>query len=283
MQKYLLSQNQDRKRQRREWIIIACLLFIVVPLYFLGVKFYDLGLDLPISNSSLIFALINVNIILLLLLLYLIVRNLVKLLFERKKKIMGARLRTKLVLAFITLSLIPTIILFFVSVQFISSSIEYWYNLPIERSLLNSVEVGEDYYQEIREELISTGNTISGLITYFEYTPLSKNDDLGKLVNEKRTQYGFSRIKVFSQTMELRVSSQDEKLDLSPFDDPEGEVLMESFEKATDMIFRQSSSHGDLISGIVPLFSRTSSRAVVGLIVIEKFLPVVMVNKLDGD
>ena len=36
-----------------------------------------------------------------------------KLLFERRKNIMGAKLRTKLVLAFVSLSLLPTIILFF--------------------------------------------------------------------------------------------------------------------------------------------------------------------------
>ena len=132
---YTETENRDLRRQRRERIIIACLIVVVCLLSYLGFKVFDLGLDLPISGSILVFVLININIILLLLLLFLTMRNLVKLLFERKKKIMGARLRTKLVLAFITLSLLPTMILFFVSVQFISNSIEYWYNLPIERSL----------------------------------------------------------------------------------------------------------------------------------------------------
>ena len=282
MQKYLLSEDQDRKRRRREWIIITCLLFIVLPLYFLGIKVYDLGLDLPLSNSILIFALINLNVILLLALLYLIVRNLVKLLFERKKRIMGARLRTKLVLAFITLSLLPTVILFFVSVQFIFNSIEAWYNLPIERSLKNSVEVGQDYYQKTKDELFFVGNNISGLITHLEYTPLSKNDELEKFITEKRTQYDLARIKVFSQSMEFRVSSQDEGLDLSPFKGPDEQKMRESFDNAKDMDDRQSSKYGDLISGIIPVFSRTQSKAVVGLLVIEKFIPVVMANKLKS-
>jgi len=151
MTSYLETKNQDLKRQRRERIIIACLLVAVFLLSYLGTKVFDLGLDLPISNSILVFALININVILLLLLVFLTMRNLVKLLFERKKRIMGSRLRTKLVLAFITLSLLPTIILFFVSVQFISTSIEYWYNLPIERSLKNSVDVGQYYYENIND------------------------------------------------------------------------------------------------------------------------------------
>ena len=124
MKAYLEAEKQDLKRRQRERYIISLLLIIISILTtYLGIKIFDLGFDLPITNSIFIFALININVILLLLLLFLTMRNLVKLVFERKKKIMGARLRTKLVLAFVSLSLLPTIILFFVSVQFISSSI----------------------------------------------------------------------------------------------------------------------------------------------------------------
>jgi two-component system nitrogen regulation sensor histidine kinase NtrY len=45
----------------------------------------------------------------LLLLVYLVTRNVVKLIFERKRNIFGHRLRTKLVITFFTLSLFPTI------------------------------------------------------------------------------------------------------------------------------------------------------------------------------
>ena len=118
---------------------------MILVLTFAGMQVFELGLDLPFSSSILIFALININVILLLLLLFLTVRNVVKLLFERRKNIMGAKLRTKLVLAFVTLSLLPTVVLFFVSVQFISTSIEYWFKIQIEQSLKNSLEVGQDY------------------------------------------------------------------------------------------------------------------------------------------
>ena len=126
MKNYLEAEKQDLKRRRKERYIIVVLIVAISALTYLGTKAFDLGLDLPVSSSILIFALININVILLLLLLFLTMRNLVKLLFERKKRIMGARLRTKLVLAFITLSLLPTIILFFVSVQFISTSNGYF-------------------------------------------------------------------------------------------------------------------------------------------------------------
>jgi two-component system nitrogen regulation sensor histidine kinase NtrY len=283
MQKYLEAQKQDLKRRRRESYTIAALVVIIPILTYLATRVFDLGLDLSVSNSILFLVLININVILLLLLLFLTLRNLVKLLFERRKKIMGARLRTKLVCAFVILSLLPTMILFFVSVQFISSSIEYWYRLPIEKSLRTSLDVGKDYYNRITDDLLSFGNHLGRLITYHEYTPRVRDDDLEKLVNDKRLeQHRLVSIKVFSQGLELRVVAQDNKIDLSPFKDPDVHLLRKCFEEGTDGLDIQSAGHGDLVSGIVPVFSRTESKAVVNLIVLSEFVPRVFDNRLDA-
>lgn len=282
MKSYLEIEEEDIKRRRKERIVIACLVLVVLGLSYLGIRVFDLGLDLPVSSSILVFALININVILLLLLLFLTVRNLVKLFFERKKNIMGAKLRTKLVLAFMTLSLLPTIILFFVSVQFISTSIEYWYNIPIERSLTNSVEVGQSYIQDMYSDIISFGNNLSGLITYNGYMLPSKNDELERFIDEKRTEYHLASIKVFSRKMELISFSGDDNTDLSSFEDINKKALQESFDKGTDVKDLQPSAHGDLVSVIVPIFSGTESKEIVGLISLGKFIPELYVNRLEG-
>ncbi|MBW1668255.1 MAG: HAMP domain-containing protein [Deltaproteobacteria bacterium] len=283
MKDYLEAERQDKKRRRRERYIIGSLILVISILTtYLGIKVFDLGLDLPIANSILIFALIDINVMLLLLLLFLTVRNLVKLLFERRKGIMGSRLRTKLVVAFVTLSLLPTAILFFVSVQFISTSIEYWFNLPVERSLKNSLEVGQGYYDRITDDLLTYGNSLSRLITYHGYTLLSKTEEVEKLIEEKRVEYRLAAIKVFSKSMQLRAASKDEKLDLSPFKEISVDALRKSFEKGSDAQLIQSSPHGQLLSGIVPIFSRTESKAVVGLVVLQKFVPGAFVNRLNA-
>jgi two-component system nitrogen regulation sensor histidine kinase NtrY len=277
------TEYQDQRRRRRERYIIAFLILIISTLTtYLFIKGFSLGLDLPIANSILVFALIDLNVILLLLLLFLTIRNLVKLVFERRKGILGAKLRTKLVLAFITLSLLPTIVLFFVSVQFISTSIENWFNLPIEKSLTNSLEVGRGYYNRIIEEMLSYGNDLSRLITYQGYTLISKTEPIEKLINEKRVEHRLASIKVFSQNLQLRATSQDEKLDLSPFNDPSGDILKKVYETGSDNREIQSSSYGQLVSGIVPVFSRTESKAVVGILVLQKFIPGAFVNRLNA-
>jgi two-component system nitrogen regulation sensor histidine kinase NtrY len=282
MKSHKKIDERDAKRRRREKYIIVLLAILISLLTYLGINVLDLRLNLPISDSILVFSLINVNVILLLLLLFLTMRNLVKLLFERRKRIMGARLRTKLVLAFVSLSLLPTIILFFVSVQVISTSIEYWYNLPIERSLKNSLDVAQEYYNKIATEVLARGNNMSRLISYHGYMLVTRTDQMEKFITEKRMEYRLAAIKVFSRNIELRASSKDEKIDLASFHKPDMRLLRKSFEEGIDQHHIQSSPRGDMVSGIVPIFSRTESKAVVGLIVTEEYISKAFVNRLNS-
>jgi two-component system nitrogen regulation sensor histidine kinase NtrY len=274
--------KKDPKKRRTERYLIVALLIVASLLTYFGTKIFRLGLDVPLSNSVLILILINFNVVLLLLLLFITVRNLVKLLFQRKKNILGAKLRTKLVLAFVTLSLLPTIILFFVSAQFISSSIEYWFNLQIEQSLKNSLEVGQDYYNRAAEEVLSFGNNLSRVITYEGYMLLSRKEQLEKFIEEKRKEYQLASIRVFSRKLTPRSLSQDHRIDLSRFKLPSREALFTARDKGTDSQFIQSLPHGDLVGGLVPVFSRTESKAVVGVIGLAKFVPGKFVNRLQA-
>lgn len=282
MKEYQEAEKRDQKRRRRERYLIVLLAGVVSLLTYAGTRVFDLGLELPLSSNILIFVLININVILLLLLLFLSVRNLVKLFFERKKRIMGAKLRTKLVLAFITLSLLPTVILFFVSVQFISTSIEYWFHLQIEQSLKNSLEVGQDYYKRMTDDIFALGNNISGVISYEGYMLVSKQADLEKFVQKKRKEYQLTSLKVFSQKLEVRCSSENRTIDFSTFKGPGIDVLRETVEKGTELPYIQSSTYGDLVCGIVPIFSRTETKAVVGLVFASKFVPGFFVNRLKA-
>jgi two-component system nitrogen regulation sensor histidine kinase NtrY len=55
------------------------------------------------------------NIILLVLLVFLVARNLMKLVFERRRRMLGSHLRTRLVLAFLAVSIFPAVLIFLVA------------------------------------------------------------------------------------------------------------------------------------------------------------------------
>ncbi len=143
--------EQDLKRRKREGIIIVIIIVVIALLTFAEGKLFHFGSDIPIWNTILMFILININLLLVILLIFLVFRNLVKLLYDRKRRVMGAKLRTRLVVAFIALTLLPASVLFIFSINFIATSIESWFNVPIEQALDNSLQVGQRLYSTIEE------------------------------------------------------------------------------------------------------------------------------------
>ena len=160
--------EKEYRRRRRERTAIFVILLVMAVVTYVEVHSLRMGMGLPFYNSVLFFALININTTLLLLLIFLVIRNLVKLVFERRRKILGSRLRTRLVVAFTSLSLMPTILLFFLSIQFISSSVEHWFNLNVERSLQNSLDLGTEFYQRMKDDAVRAGNRMAA---HLENTP----------------------------------------------------------------------------------------------------------------
>ena len=144
----MLTTEQRRKKQQLIRYVIGFCLFLIPLLAYVQRGLLKGDFNLPISSTVLIFALININGLLLLLMLYLVLRNLVELIFERKQKIMGSRLRTRLVISFVSLSMIPTVILFLIALRFVSTSMDYWFNTNVEDSLEASLKLAQTLFHD---------------------------------------------------------------------------------------------------------------------------------------
>lgn len=153
------ASTQTRRRRERYWV--ALVLVLIVVFGFLEGWFYQFRADLPPLGNFLLFALINLNVLLLLLLTYLVLRNIVKLVFERKRNLLGSNLRSRLVIAFVCLTLIPTIPLFGLATQFISFSLDYWFSHQVEHSLEQSVSLGKDFLEIEKAKLVSDSRSIA--------------------------------------------------------------------------------------------------------------------------
>jgi len=144
--------RDEAARKKKEYILIAVIILTVAVLTFIETRITNFGNDLPLSSTVLMFILINTNLLLLLALLLLVFRNLAKLYYEKKNNILGSKLKTRLVAAFVVLALLPTTVLFFFSIHFISSSIAFWFNTPVEQTLDSSLAVGQKLYEYIEEK-----------------------------------------------------------------------------------------------------------------------------------
>ena len=92
--------------------LILLLIFIIIGLQ---QEASQLSSDTLSGNYLGFLFLINGNIILVMVLGFLVIKNVAKLLLDRRRGLLGSRLRTRLVVAFVSLALGPTIFLFLVS------------------------------------------------------------------------------------------------------------------------------------------------------------------------
>jgi two-component system nitrogen regulation sensor histidine kinase NtrY len=208
---------KETKRRKRELIIIVTITILITLITYLETKFLHFG-GLPISNTVLMFILININMLLLLLLIFLVLRNVVKLIYERKRKVIGAKLRTKLVIAFVGMALLPTILLFFVSIQVITANVEFWFNVPMEQSLNNSLAVAQHLYQHIDSNNQFVARKIADDIATKKHFHSQDPDQLKHYLQTVQTAYHIQGIEIYSARSERLVLVHERGLNGSFFD-----------------------------------------------------------------
>ena len=96
--------KRERIKRRRELILIFFVAFLFLLLTWFEVRLFGISQQLPFVHSIFFFGLVNFNIILFLFMAFMIFRNIVKTFVERRGKIFGSSLKSKLIVAFVAFS-----------------------------------------------------------------------------------------------------------------------------------------------------------------------------------
>ncbi len=271
--------SPEAKRRRNEMIIIGVISLLILLFTTIEMKFPQIGGKIPVANNIIIFSLININIILILLLIFLVIRNLVKLIFERKQRVLGAKLRTKLVAAFISLSLVPTILLFLVAVGFITNSVEHWFSAQVEQSLQGSLEVAQTYYRDFANNTVSTAQQISKSLSKQGIHKGSR--EMGLLREEletRRKEYHLSTLGIFLKGEGNSIRTEDPMLRPVSLHLPED--LLEAGFSGKEVSRILSVGEGEMITGIAPIFNPSEGGGVIGIVVASHFIPKSLTTKM---
>ncbi len=94
-----------------------------------------------LTNRLLLFILWYLDISLILVLTFILVRNMVKLLAERRSGVLGSRFRTKLVITYVALTFVPVIFIFLIATNILQRSIDQWFSSPVEETLRTGTAV----------------------------------------------------------------------------------------------------------------------------------------------
>ncbi len=220
---------------------LAGIIITGVILNYLGVEHGPL-----LIKIGFIFIIVNLILYLLLLIIY-VIKNLLHVYTEKKRKAIGSKFRTKLVVSFLGLVLIPSILLLILSHQLINNSIDTWFSLEVQKPIYDSMEIARTLYFQERNNAQT-------------YAELISSDPV-----------------LFSQIM--KSNAQGEKYRIFFLNSPaESALIKDAFSgtSGTDVI---STEKGDIIRAASPL---VDNGRITGVVVVESVIPSNVVAKMEA-
>ena len=229
-------------------ILLGLLALSIVALIVTGLVLSYIGVEhgpLLIKVGS-IFLIVNI-VLYLLLLIFLVVRNLFVIYAEKKQKVIGSKFRTRLVAAFMGLTLVPSVLLFILSTQLINSSIDKWFSLEVQRPIEDSVDIAKMYYDGEKKKV----------------------RDYAALIASNKTRL---------DTNAITNSGKDNLKSYILKQPDDSDLVRDAFKgiSGTEII---SSDEGDTIRAAA---SVNDSGIISGVVVVETLIPKVTVKKLES-
>lgn len=167
--------------------------------------------------------LLGLNATIAFLLLILVVVALGRLYSRYKAKRFGSRLMARLVLLFAGIGILPGLVIFMVSVQFVSHSIDSWFDVKIEAALSSGLNLGRAALDEAQAELVANAQTVAAT--------LSGQSDIGAQLVLSQTitdSNGMQSAMLLDADGKLVASaSEDRRADLTP-DLPSPQMLRQA-------------------------------------------------------
>ncbi|NDD93017.1 HAMP domain-containing protein, partial [bacterium] len=269
-----LEPREARKR-RRERVLILLLTVVLVVLTVVEFRLSRVSNTLPLVNSIFFFGLLNINLIILMSLVWLVFRNIGKLFLERRRKVLGSRLKTKLVVAFLAFSVVPTILLFIISALYINTSFDKWFSLKVQNTLQSSLEIGRVFFTNAEEQSFRFGEHLVPSVR----AKVSSGAPVEPYLEEQSNLLGLDAVEFYPDPLEERVLVRHRSRTGLPDFLPRipVEVLSKAF-SGEKLSLVQHLGPGDLIRCLVPIGRKSGAE---GVIVVNTFVPISVVNKVD--
>lgn len=225
-----------------------------------------------VSTNILLLTLINVNITLVVVLVLLLSRNVIKFFFERRQK--SVRFKTRLIAAFVGLSLIPAVLLFVVASGLLTSSIENWFSIQVERSLNDSLEIAQRYYHQTQETTKQASTQIAQALqdqAFFNNDPIR----IQTFLKKKRDEYQIEAIHLTTPDKTLLASTDPKEERGLPFP-----MDSDLFKKAaaSPITMTQESEKGEMIRALSSVQAPGETGAVL---VVDYLIPTPLVETME--
>ncbi len=270
------AHTADVRRRRREGLIILLTALAVVAFALFETRLPQFASGGSLATDAILVLLINLNLILLVLLVFLVGRNIVKLILDRRRRIMGSHLRTRLVVAFVGIALLPATMLFLVAQVFLSNSIEGWFNGQVERALEGSLDVAHAYYEDLAVTSLGFARETAKQLAEQQLLEPSKRPALKAFLGQRRAEYQLDLMEVFADGKTLGRARRPDltgKVGVEPW-----APLVKTAAGGAEATGVDAVGEADVIRAAAPVLQ---DGRVLGVIVVDAYVPNSVVKRRE--
>ena len=194
---------------RRRWALLAAAAFmagLAMVLMFMLTTATDNRALYEVNYTRLLV----VNIVVALVLLLVIVWAMLRLVARFRRKKFGSQLLAKIAGVFALVGLLPGLLIYGVSYQFVSRSIESWFDVRVESALAAGVNLGRSVIDTLSSDLAAKSRTVAA-----QLSPLSDNA-VALSMERVREQLAASDVQLWSLSGQLLASGGASRFSLRP-------------------------------------------------------------------
>lgn len=159
-------------------VVVGAIIFVGTSLESSLLKFsQEISEKSSLFPVTLFYAVVSGNVILLFLFLFLTFRNGVKLAVDRRHGVFGSSLRTRLVTSFLFFSLLPTIVLLYISTKFVNANFERWLPSTLVATTQQSLASEGEYQRKILD-LLSNVKSPSKSMEGFDFVATKSGSEI---------------------------------------------------------------------------------------------------------
>ena len=262
----------ERKRRRRELIAVGVAGATLVAFVFAQTELPQLTRHTSLVSNLAVISLFNLSVLLLGLMLFLVGRNLAKVIFERRRGLIGSKFQVRLVAGFIAVALIPSAFLLYVSGVFLHADINSWFNPEYEQILNDSLEIAKTYYLNSANNASHFARVLAEQISAKGLLAPEQRDDLKAFINKRQQEYNLGTIEVFSADRKLLLLDISPKTPTGIGASPDSPIISQTL-KGQALTRTDRLGNADVVRGSAPIYVSSETDNVLGAVLVDYYLP----------
>jgi two-component system nitrogen regulation sensor histidine kinase NtrY len=219
--------------------------------------------------SALLYGLTVANLTLLLVLVFVLARNVVRVIIDQRRGVLGARFRLRLLTVFLLMAIAPSALVLMVGSDLIQQTVDRWFNVDVERMLQASESLGAALRRTLAEANRADADALAREIATRDLLDPAGQGRLRRTLEVRARERRADMLNVFTREGEL-VGLMDPRLAPSDYDSASGVALARSAFEGRPAEVTTPFGMGELLRSAAPV--RDAAGVVRGAVVVSRFL-----------